>query len=301
MDYKQLEIFVAVVENMSFSQAAVELNVSQPTVSTQIKMLEEELNVPLFIRSTRDLKLTEDSLYLYSKAKDMLAQRQHVLDYFLQSKRQTIRLGVSTIPAGYVLPVLISQIRRVMPTIVIKGIESNSRGIIEKVREHMIDVGIVGLKLQTDDCEFIPIYRDEIVFITPNTPYYSDLKNQYGSFSNLIKEPMIIRESGSGVKKNMDLIIQEMGATKEDLNVVASINDIEVVKKLVISGVGTSFVSLIAVSEELRKKQLIAIPLKGVEHRYRYLYVVWNKNVTQPVHIKDFTAHLLEIAKRDFN
>ena len=46
MDYKQLEIFVAVVENMSFSQAAVELNVSQPTVSTQIKMLEEELNVP---------------------------------------------------------------------------------------------------------------------------------------------------------------------------------------------------------------------------------------------------------------
>ena len=98
MDYKQLEIFVAVVENMSFSQAAVELNVSQPTVSTQIKMLEEELNVPLFIRSTRDLKLTEDSLYLYSKAKDMLAQRQHVLIIFFSQNARTIRLGFQQFP-----------------------------------------------------------------------------------------------------------------------------------------------------------------------------------------------------------
>ena len=239
-------------------------------------------------------------MLIYTRGEGHACPAQACPDYFLNEKRQVIRLGVSTIPAGYVLPTLISQIRRDMPFVVIKGIESNSRGIIEKVRENLIDVGIVGMKGNCDDCEFIPIYKDEIVFIAPNTPYYTDLQQQQATLLELIKEPLIIRESGSGIKKNMDMIIQEAGADVDKLNVVSSINDIEVVKKLVMAGVGTSFVSLISVIDQIRKKELITIPLEGAEHRYRYLYLTWNRNLTQPAHIREFTQHVIKIAKQDF-
>ena len=70
MEFKQLEIFIKLVENLSFSTTASELNISQPTVSLTLKQLEEELDTPLFLRSTRELKLTEAGNKLYGEAKN---------------------------------------------------------------------------------------------------------------------------------------------------------------------------------------------------------------------------------------
>ena len=71
MDFKQLEIFTALAENLSFSITADALNVSQPTVSLVIKHLETELDTPLFIRSTQKLKITEAGTHLYNEAKKL--------------------------------------------------------------------------------------------------------------------------------------------------------------------------------------------------------------------------------------
>ena len=92
MEFKHLEVFVKLVENLSFSAAAEELNISQPTVSLHIKQLEEELDTPLFIRSTRELKITEEGTILYREAKDLLQQRSTLIDRFINPKDIADRL-----------------------------------------------------------------------------------------------------------------------------------------------------------------------------------------------------------------
>ena len=109
MEFKHLEVFVKLVENLSFSAAAEELNISQPTVSLHIKQLEEELDTPLFIRSTRELKITEEGTILYREAKDLLQQRSTLIDRFINPNRKILRLGSSTIPTGYILPFVLSR------------------------------------------------------------------------------------------------------------------------------------------------------------------------------------------------
>ena len=120
MEFKQLEIFIKLVENLSFSTAATDLNISQPTVSLTLKQLEEELDTPLFLRSTRELKLTEAGNKLYGEAKAILAERDKIIDKFIHPERKVITIGASTIPAGYLLPSIVREFKKKHPDVYIK-------------------------------------------------------------------------------------------------------------------------------------------------------------------------------------
>jgi len=205
MEFKHLEVFVKLVENLSFSAAAEELNISQPTVSLHIKQLEEELDTPLFIRSTRELKITEEGTMLYREAKDLLQQRSTLIDRFINPNQKVLRLGSSTIPTGYILPFILSRFRKDHPNILVQVEEQNSHETIKRISARKVDAGIVGMKSDDENCEFKSIFQDEFVFITPNIPYYRALQQTKPDLKRLAQEPLIVRESGSAVKQNMNL------------------------------------------------------------------------------------------------
>ena len=104
MEFKQLEAFVAVVENKSFSEAARQLNLTQPTISAHIQTLEQELNSRLLIRTTKKLTITQRGLQLYDCASNMLNMRKNIIDEFTGQNKKIIDLAVSTIPSSYLLP-----------------------------------------------------------------------------------------------------------------------------------------------------------------------------------------------------
>lgn len=288
MEFKHLEVFVKLVENLSFSAAAEELNISQPTVSLHIKQLEEELDTPLFIRSTRELKITEEGTLLYREAKDLLQQRLALIDRFTNPNQKILRLGASTVPSGYIVPAVLSYFKKDHPNILIQIEEQNSYETIKRVSARKVDAGIVGMKTDDENCEFKPIYRDEFVFIAPNIPYYRQLQKTQPNVKRLAKEPLIVRESGSAVKQNMELILKAAHVSAESLHIITSINNIEVIKRLVAQGVGTSFVSKIAVNDMVNRGELLAFSLDNMPHQYRDLYVVWNKKITLPGYLKEF-------------
>lgn len=99
------------------------------------------------------------------------------------------------------------------------------------------------MKTDDENCEFYPIYQDEFVFITPNIPYYRALQQIRPDIKRLAQEPLIVRETGSAVKQNMDLILTAAHISIESLHIITTINNIEVIKRLVMQGVGTSFIS----------------------------------------------------------
>ncbi|MEL3906752.1 MAG: selenium metabolism-associated LysR family transcriptional regulator [Treponema sp.] len=297
MEFKHLEVFVKLVDTFSFSAAADELNISQPTVSLHIKQLEEELDTPLFIRSTRELKITEEGSSLYREAKDLLQQRTALIGRFINPHQKVLRIGASTIPAGYILPEVLSRFKRPYPDILIQIEEQNSYETIKRVSSRKVDAGIVGMKTDDENCEFQEIYQDEFVFITPNTQYYKDLKKSKWDLQRLAQEPLIVRESGSAVKQNMDMILRAANIPVESLNIVTSINNIEVIKRLVSQGAGTSFISKIAAEDMVARKELLAFTLENMPHQYRGLYLVWNKKITIPSHLRAFLDCALNYGK----
>lgn len=297
MEFKHLEVFVKLVENLSFSAAAEELNISQPTVSLHIKQLEEELDTPLFIRSTRELKITEEGTILYREAKDLLQQRSTLIDRFINPNRKILRLGSSTIPTGYILPFVLSRFRKTHPNILIQVEEQNSYETIKRISARKVDAGIVGMKTDDENCEFKPIYQDEFVFITPNIPYYRALQQTQPNLKRLAQEPLIVRESGSAVKQNMELMLNAAHIDLASLHIITSINNIDVIKRLVAQGVGTSFISKIAVNDMIDRGELLAFSLENVPHRYRDLYLVWNKKITIPTYLQEFLDCTLEYSQ----
>ncbi len=128
MEFKQLEAFVAVVENKSFSEAARQLNLTQPTISAHIQSLEQELNSRLLIRTTKKLTITQRGLQLYDCASNILNMRSNIIEEFTGINKKIVDLAVSTIPSSYLLPEILSAFTCQIPDVYFHSWQSDSLG-----------------------------------------------------------------------------------------------------------------------------------------------------------------------------
>lgn len=179
MNLKQLEAFVQVSESGSFSKAAKELFLTQPTISAHISSLEKELNVRLFIRNTKEVSLSDDGKDLYRYAKQITDLEKAIEERFYMDSddgKHFITIAASTIPAQYLLPKVLMCYRERYPKEQIKIMETDSSEVVTQVVDHMVDVGFTGTVLEKKHCKYIPFYKDELAVITPDTPEYRILK-----------------------------------------------------------------------------------------------------------------------------
>ena len=277
MELKQLESYVAVVVYKSFTEAAKQLYISQPTISTHIQALEKELESKLIIRTTKSIELTPRGMELYECAVKMLDLRDTLLYKWKSSDEKIVRLGVSTIPSAYILPEFLPEFCRQYPEIFFHSIQSDSKEIIEGVQEDRMDVGLVGMESEDERLECIPFYEDELVVITPVTEHFLALRKKESPMSELLKEPIILREKGSGTKKAADVFLEKEGISKENLQVVAYMNDPEAIKNSVAAGLGISIVSKKAAENMILEKRLLSFEFS----RYtsgRKFYIIYKKD-----------------------
>lgn len=209
MEFKQLEAFVAVVDYGSFSEAARRLYLTQPTISTHIRSLEEELHSKLIIRTTKKTTITARGYQLYDSAVRMLEIRNNLLDSFTGAQKHMIDLAASTIPSSYLLPELLAGFGSTHPDIYFHSIQSDSEGAIHRVLDGSVDLALVGQNTGDESCIFIPFCQDTLVVATPVSDHYLKLREEPVSFSQFLNDPMIIREKGSGTKKEMDLFLEK--------------------------------------------------------------------------------------------
>jgi len=277
MDFRQLEAFCAIVEWGNFSEASKHLYISQPTVSSHIQTLEASLNASLIDRSTKPVTLTDDGHRFYEYAKSLLRLREKALREFNHTTIDIIRMGASSIPSAYILPEIISEYRKKLPEIFFDVIHSDSKGIIENLLSGCIDIGITGMPVNDEHFFCSPIYKDEMVLVTPATDYYKGLRDNNTTIEKLLMEPYIMREDGSGTKKEAEKFLETFGIDGNSLNNVAKINDLESIKQAIVYGLGVSILSYKAVGDLERDKRVIIYPLmnKGV---YRNYYLIYRKS-----------------------
>lgn len=260
MNFRQLEVLISVIQYGSFSKAAEDLYLTQPTVSTHISTLEQELGVQLIERGRKNVRPTQAGAVFYEYANGLLRMREHVLEsmkHYPDLLGGTLEIASSTVPASYVLPDMITDFHSCYPYIRFNIRELNSEGVHASLLANEAELGFVGMALHNEKYAYEELCSDSLVIITPRRePFLSMPKDEFPS--ELLKTtPFILRTSGSATQKEADSFLVNVGISPQSLCVVAYMDSIEAIKQSVCSGLGIAILSEIAVRDMEAQQQIL--------------------------------------------
>ena len=294
MELKHLLSYATVVRLGSFSRAAEELYIAQPTISLHVRQLEEELQTKLLIRTTKRLELTEKGREVYECAVSILQLRDRITEKCSDGGRQIIRLGASTIPSAYLLPEILPAYVKQHPATYFTIDQGDSRSVTEKLAEGVIDIGLIGMKPASTDIAAEPFCEDAVVIITPvREPFLTMKESHSATLQRLFEEPVILREEGSGSLKAADTFLANAGYDGDELRVAARTNDPEAIKNLVAGGMGISMISSKAAEDYSRENRVLVFDFPEISGS-RQFYIATRKHVGLPASAERFLRFVKE-------
>lgn len=265
MDLWQLHIFCRVVDCKSFSKAAEAVHLSQPTVSSHVKDLEDHFGCLLIDRLSKEAAPTQAGRLLYGYARRMLALRDEAETALAQHQgrmRGHLAIGGSTIPGGYLLPRVIGKFKVQYPQIRPSLIIADTQRIIAGVVEGAIELGVVGAESRDKNILQERLIDDHMRLIVTADHPWGTLKKIL--LDRLLSEPFIVRERGSGTLISIQERLKQQGRSVEELNIVAEMGSTEAVRQGIKDGIGVSILSTLAVSEDLESGALKALSVEGL-------------------------------------
>ena len=275
MNIHHLETFVRIIELKSFTKAAEELCLTQPTVSKQIVNLEKFFQVRLIDRTKRGLSLTAAGEILFKYAKDFIALKREAveaIDAFRGVKAGPLRLGASSVPGVYILPPILKTFKERFGGVELTLILSDSKDITGRVENGDVDVGFVGSREDARKISYDRFLDDNIIFVAPlDFPDSIDV-------ADLGKYPVLVREPGSGTRKCFETALKRRHIKPDDLRVVGELGDTEAIKAAVRGGMGISYISNRAVREELDRGLLKVLTVEGFPGVSRSFFIITKKD-----------------------
>ena len=280
MDLKQINSFITVVETGSFSKAAQELFISQPAISSHIKQLESDIRATLIDRSKKGIVLTKDGKEFINFARSINNTFHDVRLHFHSRHLRSITIGASSVPTETLLADILVKYHRKHPSIKFRIEEDNSQDIIERVRKGDLTLGIVGKSIEARDLKFEKLTSDRVVLLAPNTPYYQKIKlHQLPVQEVITREPLLLKMEHSGTYQSTLAFLNSIGISLNDLNIVARVGDTQLIKKLMLSGMGISHLSNLSVVNELIDKSLISLYDQKL-FSSRHFFMVYRKDLS---------------------
>jgi DNA-binding transcriptional LysR family regulator len=281
IEFRHLETFCRVADLKSFSKAADDLFLTQPTVSGHILSLEQFLSLRLFDRASREIRLTKSGEVFREYASKILSLRKDLLNAlseFSQGIRGELSLGTSTIPGEYLLPGLIGDFKREHPSFVISLKIADTKEVIQFVLQDHVEFGIIGARLNHPSLHYEKFEEDEIVIVAPTG--HPLTRNKKVTLDQLLKEPWIIREEGSGTRIAVEKALRRKGKSLKQFNVVMEMGSTSSVKEGVKAKLGLAFISGRAAEGEVRQGSLSRIDVEGFEPISRQIYIVTHRRRT---------------------
>ncbi len=277
MNFKQLEVFVSVVKNHSFSRAAEETFLSQPTVSSYIQALENECGTRLLIRSTKEVYPTRAGTEFFRYARALLQMQENArlsVKNCVINICGTLEIAASTVPAQYVLPAVLARMAARYPDLLYSLREYDSAEVVRRVVGMEAEIGLVGTCADDSHCTYEPLLHDQLVVITPNCEKF---RNFIGNPLELLKEePFLSREQGSGTRRELESALERGGLSVSCLRTRAQMDGTEIIKRSVAKGMGISVVSKLAAEDDVQAGRLLMFPLEAFFDRQ--FYFVYRKN-----------------------
>lgn len=287
--WEELKTFTEVVEQKSFTKAANNLNISQPTVSLHIKRLETEFNARFILRSKSQKKLiiTSAGERFYEQAKKMLKMWDNTKKYIKDDEvyiEGNIKIGASLTIGEYFLPEFLGLFNRRYPYVNVHLELGNTRHINEMLRNYTIDIGIVEGSIIDEKFEKSHLYKDNLVVIAPK---------EY----NRSNERWIIREPGSGTRRQWEDIIGNDICSFRYAPLVMNTNF--AVKEAVKSGIGIALISEYVAKRAVADTEVVYLDdsIAGS----RYFDLVLHKDRIQDRLLDVFCGELREFFKKKQN
>jgi DNA-binding transcriptional LysR family regulator len=271
MDLLQLEHFLAVVEERTFTRAAERVSRTQPAVSQSIKKLEEEVGAPLFARDVHEVWLTEAGRVLAEYARRMVNLRNDALRQV--SELKALKAGALSIAAHesaavYLLPAPLRTYLQRFPDIKVGIYRSRLNEIPRQVMDREVDLGFVKDEPAFHELQWVEVHSDEMLCIaSPNHPL---ARRDAVSVRDLASEQFVLHHL-CGTTADMILRMFEQHATR--CRIVAELWSFENIKSFVQEEVGIAIVPGVTVRQELRDGTLVRIPLRELSMPRRTLMI----------------------------
>jgi LysR family transcriptional regulator, transcriptional activator of the cysJI operon len=285
MEFYQLEAFVMVAANRSFSRAAEHLYLSQPTVSAHIKTLESLLGTHLFDRGKGELMLTPAGENLYRYARDLLDLRAAALAEISNpgdEVMEALTIAASSVPCQYLLPRAVASFEKEYSNISVALRLKNSRQVCEDVFRYHYPFGVVGEQFSLPRLAFEPLLTDEMVVAIPNREEYQPLlAKEVLSLHDLFPYRILLREAGSGTRAHFEHEMQHAGYYAKDLNISVYDNQ-ETIKQAVRQGLGLTVISRYVVEDYEEVGWIGTRTLDNLNLRRNFYLVYHEKRILTP-------------------
>ncbi len=260
---RRLQVFYTVARHLSFTKAAEQLFMTQPAVTFQIKQLEEQFNARLFERSHGKIALTPAGQMVMSYAERILGLSEEMetrVADLTGAMGGPLLLGASLTIAEYILPRILGEFKAQHPQVHAHMTVGNSEMIETRVADHTLDLGLIETPAHLPGLVTDMVCEDELVVIC--APGHDFAKLQSVKPQQLLDEPYVSRETGSGTREFADQYLRRCKVMPEDLNVVMELGSLEAIKGVVETGLGISIVSRATASKERHLGTLAVVPLE---------------------------------------
>lgn len=265
MENFRLKVFRAVAEHASFRRASERLNLSQPAVSQQIHVLEEELGVTLFDRSGNRVRLTPEGTLLLQYARRLERLANEALDALarLQGEpRGELRLGASTTVVQYILPRMLGDFQKQHPQVTLSLISGNTERIVKALLDGEIVMGIIEGPVSSREVRKQRFLEDQMVLIVPKSHPWAEMGMV--PLQSLTELPLLMREPGSGSRRVIEMALKRKGLKLKQLRIAMELDTTSAIVAGVEAGLGVGFVSRWAIGKELRLGSVKQVRVEGL-------------------------------------
>ena len=284
--------FVTVAEEHSFTLAAEKLRISQPAISQHVQTLEKRLDVQLFDRNKRNVRLTKAGQVAYKEAKEILnsySRMTRLIEDLRSKPSGPIAIGASFTFGEYVLPHLIADFRKrypeVEPTVQIQ----NTRAVAELVSNGDLDIGIVeGSTSSLQEIAVEPLAADHLVLVCASDHPLAG--REVITEEDLKSAPWIIREVGSGTREITEVVFEQFQFRPP---VIQEFTSTQLIKESVLAGLGITLLSRWTVHRELQWQALVELKLPGLPAERAFSMILTKSGFRTRV-TSSFQSYLLE-------
>jgi LysR family hydrogen peroxide-inducible transcriptional activator len=293
MNLRDLRYLVALAEHRHFGRAAAASFISQPTLSTQLKKLEDELGITLIERAPRKVMLTP-------AGRDIAQRAQHILsevDQLKESARRqldpeagTVRLGLFPTLGPYLLPHVVPNIRARFPRLELLLVEEKTETILRMLREGMLDAGVLALPLHDDMLHVEPLFAEPFVLAVPSN--HALAARGEIRMSDLAHESLLLLEDGHCLRDQALDVCQLAGAGERTGFRATSL---ETLRQMVAAEVGITLLPMLAVKPpQAANSHIRLLPFKG-KPPTRRIAMVWRRSSAMAVFLRRLADSLREL------
>lgn len=285
MDIRQLEYFIEVAKQLNFTKAASSLHISQPSLSKTIKKMEDDLGVPLFYRTSKQLELTDAGKALLVNAKTVIEAYNNLtseLNDVVHLKKGEVRIGIPPIIGAAFFSKIISQFIEAYPGIQVTLTEVGSKKIKDGVEEGSLDIGLIcNLPIQKGSFETIKLLKDPLMLIVHREHHLA--KSKAITFKDIENEPFIQYRHDFSLH---DSIMEECARHDFYPHIVCESSQKDFMIEMVEAKLGVALLPS-KICENITNETIVAIPIERHPVNLE-LGMIWKKNKYLPFAVREF-------------